>query len=216
LSVKGRVSLEDVLRCSGTPPPLAEHLLEELGLEVTEELDRSILPSMLIRAWLKGYSILDLALHSGWSTLEEVVGAIFGEFGYQQRRRVRVKLEGRRYEIDVLAWRNDVAFCVDCKRWARLRESALRRAAQAQAERCKALARCASSGCVEGFATPGGSIYLYPAVVSLYKPSVTVYKGVLLLDLYTLVGLLKEAGPLHLSELGAIRLIVKSPEKLHL
>uniref|UniRef100_A0A7C4BB38 Restriction endonuclease type IV Mrr domain-containing protein n=1 Tax=Thermofilum pendens TaxID=2269 RepID=A0A7C4BB38_THEPE len=211
LSSKGKVTVEEVSRCARAPLALAEHLLEELGLKAGEELDERTLPLLLIRAWMKGYSILDLALRSGWSTLEELVGVIFGEFGFQYRRRVRVKVEGKRYEVDVLAWRGDTAFCVDCKRWARLRESALRRAAQAQVERCRALARCAASGCVEGFGTHHTRTYLYPAVVSLHKPRIPVYEGVLLIDLYTLVYLLKEVDPLRLAELGAEPLVMEAP-----
>jgi len=216
LSARGAVTLEEVSRCAGAPLPLAELLLEELEVRAGEELSRSILPLLLIRAWLRGYSLLDLALHSGWSTLEELVGVIFGEFGFQYRRGVRVKVKGERHEVDVLAWRGDVAFCVDCKRWARLRESALRRAAQAQAERCKVLARCASLGCVEGFATHYPHTYLYPAVISLHKPRTPVYEGVLLLDLYALVDLLREVDLLHLAELGATPLVVETSERLPL
>jgi hypothetical protein len=215
LSSKGRTTLEEVSHCAGTPLVLAKHLFEELGLGA-EELEGRVLPLMLIRAWLKGYSILDLALHSGWSTLEELVGAIFGEFGFQYRRGVRLRVEGERYEVDVLAWRGDVAFCVDCKRWARLRESALRRAAQAQAERCKALARYAASGRVEGFPAPHTRTYLYPVVVSLHKPKTPVYEGVLLLDLYALVCLLREIDALRLAELGAEPLVVEAPRRLPL
>ncbi len=51
-----------------------------------------------------------------WRGFEDLAGYIFKSFGYTVERDVRV----RRYQFDIISYREDILFSVDCKHWDRI------------------------------------------------------------------------------------------------
>jgi Holliday junction resolvase-like predicted endonuclease len=75
-----------------------------------------------------------------WKDFEEIVSEIFrnNDFTVKQNFRFRVK---KRYEIDVLAIKQNLIFCVDCKKWSagRYKKSAIKTAVSEQEKRTEML-----------------------------------------------------------------------------
>ncbi|MEZ0345031.1 MAG: hypothetical protein ABWK01_00530 [Infirmifilum sp.] len=188
LSQSPRITLDEISENTGVNRIFIEELFKNIGVEVKEGLVNTRLNVFLLRAWLAGYDVITLSLNSGWSTLEELVAEALSEAGFTSYRTIRFKLLGRRYEVDVLALKRGVALCIDCKRWQRLRESLLHRAAVAQADRCASLARAFEQTVLPIPVEPG--VYrMLPTIVSLYKPRVSVYANTIVIDLKTVLQL---------------------------
>lgn len=201
LSVSREVSTFEIAETAGVPREFVKEVLLSLGVP-SERIRREDLPFIIIRAWIKGFSLLNMALNSGWSTLEELVEAILREHGFVCRRNVRVKYQGHRYEVDVLAWKEDLLLCIDCKRWVRARSSSLRLAAINQRERCRAIAKLVEDGSIPCF-DKSRELKVYPLVVALHPSGSVAYEKVLVISIYSLPGLLQDISPTFLSEIGA-------------
>lgn len=67
---------------------------------------------------LKGKTVEEVLEKFNWKEFEEVIGEIFrnNEFTIKQNFRFKTK---RRYEIDILAMKQNFCLCVDCKEWSR-------------------------------------------------------------------------------------------------
>lgn len=75
-----------------------------------------------------------------WTEFENIAAEAFEVNNFSVRRRFRFKWGGRRWEIDVLARREPLVICVDCKRWRHgWGRSAIAKAVEAQVERTQAL-----------------------------------------------------------------------------
>lgn len=76
----------------------------------------------------------------GWLEFEEMVAHILEENGYRVRRRFRFKAKGRRWEVDVLAYRHPLVLCIECKRWTRgMGNSAVRNIMETHLEKVRVL-----------------------------------------------------------------------------
>lgn len=75
-----------------------------------------------------------------WKDFEQTVGDIFRQNDFKVRNNFRFKTR-RTYEIDLIAVRGRVVFCVDCKRWSNSREKiwGLAKAAKEQERRTSEL-----------------------------------------------------------------------------
>ncbi|MBI2543400.1 MAG: NERD domain-containing protein [Candidatus Aenigmarchaeota archaeon] len=84
----------------------------------------------------KGMEIEDILEKYDWKNFETVVSKIFKENIFLTKQNFRFKTK-RRYEIDVVAVKNNQVFCVDCKWWGRGRykKSSLKNAVIEQEKR---------------------------------------------------------------------------------
>jgi len=89
---------------------------------------------------LKGETIEKILENFNWKEFEEVIAEIFrrNEFKVKQNFRFKTK---RRFEIDIIAMKGDLVFCVDCKEWGkgRYKKTGLRHAAKNQEKRVEEL-----------------------------------------------------------------------------
>jgi len=69
------------------------------------------------RRVLMGNSIEDAVGKFDWREFEGIVGDIFRQNDFRVRNNFRFKTS-RRWEVDLVAVRGDIVFCVDCKRWS--------------------------------------------------------------------------------------------------
>lgn len=201
LSAREKISLEEISEIAEVPIDFVESVLSSLGV-TSRELRREDLPLVLVRAWRAGFSLLDMALNAGWSTLEELVGVLLDEYGFTRRRNVRIKLAGKRYEIDLLAWRGNLLLCIDCKRWVRVRASALKLAALSQKERCRAVAKLIENGGAPCLSC-ATEVEIFPLVVSLHQSAIAAYEGVLVTSIYGLASILNDVSAFMLADAGA-------------
>ncbi|MEM5853454.1 MAG: NERD domain-containing protein [Candidatus Aenigmatarchaeota archaeon] len=76
----------------------------------------------------------------GWKDFEDVVAEIFRRNNFLVRENLRIKVD-KRFEIDLVASRSNLVFCVECKRWSggRYKKSILRKSIEKQEERARAV-----------------------------------------------------------------------------
>lgn len=91
---------------------------------------------------LAGKSIEDVVEGFNWQEFERMVAEIFVKNDFKVKQNFRFNTK-RRHEIDIIAVKNGVGLCVDCKEWSggRHKKAALARAAEKQEDRIKELAR---------------------------------------------------------------------------
>lgn len=66
----------------------------------------------------KGKDIEDILEKYDWRNFETIVAVIFKENGFNTNQNFRFKTR-KRYEIDIVAVRDNRIFCIDCKWWGR-------------------------------------------------------------------------------------------------
>jgi Holliday junction resolvase-like predicted endonuclease len=71
-----------------------------------------------------------------WKDFEEIVAEIFRRHDFIVRKNFRFKTK-RRYEVDIVAVRQNLVFCVDCKRWSggRYKKSGIKKSVEMQEKR---------------------------------------------------------------------------------
>ncbi len=78
----------------------------------------------------------DFLKRSSWQSFEGVVGSIFESHDFEAEVSVVKIFEKTKRQYDVLAKKYDLFIGVDCKKWKRSSESAIKKAVEKQSERC--------------------------------------------------------------------------------
>lgn len=130
-----------------------------------------------------------------WQEFENFAVHSFAENGYLTAKHVVFKTRAGRREIDILAWNDTFLFAVDCKHWCRgLSTARLRKAVQAQVERCKALA--SRPEILRKFGIMPRLRKIVPAIFTLGSAPQTVIEGVPVVSISKLVSFLYGISPL--------------------
>jgi Holliday junction resolvase-like predicted endonuclease len=89
---------------------------------------------------LNGKKIEDVLEKFNWKEFEEVIAEIFRKNNFRTKQNFRFKTK-RRFEIDLIALKRNLVFCVDCKEWSkgRYKKTGLRYAVKNQKERTEEL-----------------------------------------------------------------------------
>jgi Holliday junction resolvase-like predicted endonuclease len=71
-----------------------------------------------------------------WKDFEEIVAEIFRRHDFIVKKNFRFKTK-KRYEVDIIAVRQNLVFCVDCKRWSggRYKKSGIKKSVEMQEKR---------------------------------------------------------------------------------
>lgn len=87
---------------------------------------------------LEGERIEEIIEEIDWREFEELVSEIFQKHDFKTYHNFRFKTK-RRYEIDIIAVRNDIILLIDCKQWSkgRYKKSALKQAVKTQVQRTR-------------------------------------------------------------------------------
>jgi Holliday junction resolvase-like predicted endonuclease len=137
-----------------------------------------------------------------WIEFENIAAEAFEANNFQVRRRFRFKWAGRRWEIDVLACREPLVVCVDCKRWRRgWAKSAIVKAVEAQMERTQALAAALPLLRKEIRIVSWKKAVLVPVVLSLVSSSLRFYMRTPIVPILQLQNFVDEL-PAHLGILA--------------
>ncbi|MEM2185437.1 MAG: hypothetical protein QW407_01190 [Thermofilaceae archaeon] len=148
---------------------------------------------LLLDLWKRRFDPVELALSTGWKDFEKLCSRILEEYGFETFLNVRLKVLEKVRELDVVALREPWVLAVDCKRWARRRESHLRLAARAHKARCELLARELPK-VVEVAARVASwrEAKVGPAIVDVHETVMKVFEGVPIIPLRKLPAFLDE------------------------
>jgi len=114
-----------------------------------------------------GASIQEVSRDLSWKNFEDFVSYILTLNGYETVTRHRV---GRRAEIDIISWNNNLALIIDCKHWKKTSKSSLSSIVSKQIQRSKLL--------IETNYFKGTRMELIPTIVTLVEEEGQLYSGV--------------------------------------
>lgn len=113
-----------------------------------------------------------------WKDFEHLASQILEEMGFETYRNLRVKCEGRTFEVDILAIRGSRALIIDCKHWN------LKRGASSKIKRLIPLhvkrANCVISRLLS---KPSRAI---PVILTLHDVGLRFWGGVFVVPIFTL------------------------------
>ena len=128
-----------------------------------------------------------------WEEFEEIAIKAFEMNGYSAIKHFRFRHKGRSWEIDVLAMKEKVVICTDCKRWKRrMSASTALKVVNAQIERVKALAEALPKIKGKVKFRLKEEVFLVPAVLSLIPSPLKFYKNIPVVPIFQLQNFLEE------------------------
>lgn len=208
LTKSGTVGEEVVAIDANVPVHVANGFLQgfrENGLVEGEdgiiELSSNQRAKLAIHAINLGTDIERVCKVLEWKEFENFAATAFETNNYAVKRRFRFKAAGRRWEIDVLASCEPIIVCVDCKRWRRgWGNSAIKRVAEAQAQRTKILAEALPSLQKRIGLVDWKKATLLPVILSLFPGPVKFFEKVPVVPILQLQNFLDEMSG-HITEL---------------
>jgi protease II len=120
---------------------------------------------------------------SVWQNFERLAGFIFEQNDFRVKVNTVKTLNKNRRQYDVIAWKNDQTFLIECKKWAgnRYRLSALKKAIEKHKER---------TAFYEGIT----QVEAIPIIVTLIEEEIRIYEGVPIVPVNKLNGFINELG----------------------
>jgi hypothetical protein len=186
----------------------AEELLKRFrDTELIECRDRTIEASsnqrvkIAIHAIKLGADLERVSRVLEWIEFENLAATAFEANNFVVRKRFRFNSIQRRWEIDVLGCSKPLIACVDCKHWSHgWRNSAIKKAVEAQVLRTKVLAEALSS--LQNKLGLGKWRYaiLVPVILSLIQGSKKFYNKVPIVPILQIQNFLNEL-PTHVTAL---------------
>jgi Holliday junction resolvase-like predicted endonuclease len=212
LTISGPIAEEIVARDANVPVQVTHELLKEFrDAELIKWQNKVIEASSNQRAKIAIHAIKSGADFERvcrvleWIEFENLAATAFEANNFDVRRRFRFKWAQRRWEIDVLGCREPLIACVDCKHWTHgWRESAIRKAAEAQALRTKVLAEALSPLRKKIGLVQWRQATLIPVVLSLVPGPLKFYKKVPIVPILQIQNFLNEL-PAHITALTHFR-----------
>jgi Holliday junction resolvase-like predicted endonuclease len=125
----------------------------------------------------KGKTVEEILSVVDWKEFEEKVEEIFKRHEFETKRNFRFKTS-KRFEVDIIAEKRNIVFIVDCKQWGkgRYKFSPLRKAAEKQIERVKALKQTFI----------GLKKEIIPIIVTLFDEGIYEFNGVFIVPVFKL------------------------------
>jgi Holliday junction resolvase-like predicted endonuclease len=131
---------------------------------------------LAVRAVTLGADIEHVSDFLRWQEFEDIAAIALERNGYVVVKNVRFKHAGRKWEIDIVGCRKPLVICIDCKHWRHgMAPSALKRIAEAQVERTRALAASLPHVSLEIECAKWSKAKFIPAVLSLTQGSFKFY-----------------------------------------
>jgi Holliday junction resolvase-like predicted endonuclease len=175
LTKDGPVLVENVKRDAKITMSIARKLLEKLQSEGmvylnqdTVEADSYSRLKLAVKAVSTGSDMEYVSNMLRWQEFEEIAAVALERNGYTVAKNVRFKHAGRKWEIDIVGCRKPLVICIDCKHWRHgTSPSALKRIAEAQVERTRALAESLPNMSLELECTKWEKAKFAPAILTL-------------------------------------------------
>jgi len=168
-----------------------ESLVDIDGDQISASLNQRL--QLAVKAVQAGADLERISRSLGWLEFEEFVAFTFEENGYKVMRRFRFNADGRRWEIDVLALRNSLVVCVECKHWSKgLGNMTARRIVESHLEKVKVLS--------QNFSEAGGRVNLdgwrratfVPITLSLQPATKKIYRRMPVVSVFELPRFINE------------------------
>jgi Holliday junction resolvase-like predicted endonuclease len=148
LTKKGLIQKDLVAKDAHTSVAVADELLRTLHTKGLIQLNGNILeiaPSqrlqLAIEAVKQGVDIEHASRFLEWKEFENMAAIAFEINRYTVKRNFHFKANDKRWEIDLLACKQPLITCVDCKHWQHhWSRASITKTAETQVERTKALA----------------------------------------------------------------------------
>jgi len=175
LTREGSVSHELINKEAKIPLQIGEELLQRLqndGLvyvrEGLVEADSVQRLKLAVRAVELGADVERVSSALEWQEFENMAAVALERNGYDVQRNLRFKHAGRKWEVDVVGCKKPVVISIDCKHWRHgMSPSVLKKIAEEQRERTKALADSLPNPAVKIKFASWEMVMLIPAVLSL-------------------------------------------------
>ncbi len=175
LTTEGSVSHELINKEAKIPLQIGEELLQRLqndGLvyvrEGLVEADSVQRLKLAVRAVELGADVERVSSALEWQEFENMAAVALERNGYDVQRNLRFKHAGRKWEVDVVGCKKPVVMSIDCKHWRHgMSPSVLKKIAEEQRERTKALADSLPNPAVKIKFASWEMVILIPAVLSL-------------------------------------------------
>jgi Holliday junction resolvase-like predicted endonuclease len=186
LTKNGPVLVEYVNKDARIASDIVRKLLEKLQNEDMVYLKDNIVEAdsyrrlkLALKAASLGADIERISDFLRWQEFEGIVAVALERNNYSIAKNVRFKHAGRIWEIDIVGCRKPLVVCLDCKHWRHgTSPSALRRIAEAQVERTRALSEALPSISLEIECAKWDNAKLVPAVLVLIPGSFKFYDKV--------------------------------------
>lgn len=144
---EGLASVSQVVEESGAPRQVVarqlqrlreEHLVDLPGGLVRVDGERRL--RLLRRAVSKGGDLEETSKLLEWGEFERLVAGIAEECSFSTALNLRFKQGKKRWQVDLVAMKEPLVLCIDCKHLRSRQAAVLRRAAGLNAQRAKGLA----------------------------------------------------------------------------
>lgn len=180
------VLLEHVKSDAKTTTGVARKLLEKLQSEGmvylnhdTVEADSYSRLKLAVKAISLGADVEYVSSMLRWQEFEEIAAVALERNSYAVAKNVRFKHAGRKWEIDIVGCRKPLVICIDCKHWRHgTGPVALKRIAEAQVERTRALAESLPNVALELECVKWDRAKFAPAILTLMPVSFKFYDKV--------------------------------------
>lgn len=147
LTKTGPIAKEFISKDAGIPAEIADRILKKIHQQnLIQHRDNIVEASstqrinIAIQALKFGADLESISRFLQWIEFENITAKAFEANNFSAKKRFRFKWAGRRWEIDVLACREPLIVCVECKHWRRgWGRSAVAKAVGVQVERTRAL-----------------------------------------------------------------------------
>jgi len=192
---------EDIIsRDAQIPRQNTEKILKKLYSEGLIQSENGIVEASLdqrikiaIQAIKLGIDFEKVCSFLDWSEFESIATAAFEANYFTVKRGFRFAWSGRRWEIDILGFKESVVACVDCKHWHHgWRRAATIKAVEAQVKRTEALADALPMLHEKIELTTWEKAVLIPIVLSLYPSPLKFYKKTPIVPILQLQNFLSE------------------------
>lgn len=145
----GEASLDEVWESVKVTIEAFDSTLEAMALEEAIALDGDAVRlsteqrvRLAVKAVELGSDFQTVSNSLGWLEFEEFAAHVFEMNGFATLRRYRFQAEGRRWEIDVLAFRSPYIVCAECKHYTRgMGNSAARNIIETHLEKTEVFSR---------------------------------------------------------------------------
>jgi Holliday junction resolvase-like predicted endonuclease len=200
LTKTGPIQVKLVSRDAHVPTQTVNEMLKKLSDEQLIKYTGQLIEAspnqrarMAIHAVKLGADLERICNVLEWKEFENIAATAFEANNYAVKRRFRFKWAGRRWEIDVVACKEPLVACVDCKQWHHnWRRSAIIKTVELQVERTRALAE-ALVLLRESIGLVGWKeAILVPIVLSLFSSPFKFYNNVPIVPVLQLPDFLNE------------------------
>jgi Holliday junction resolvase-like predicted endonuclease len=186
LTQTGPVSRELLGKDAHLDSALLNKLLTEFADNGLFQLRRNLIEvspcqrvNLAFRAIMLGGDLEKVCRFLKWTEFEGVAAEALQESGFKVLRNFRFKRKGKRWEIDVIGFREPLVVCIDCKHWRRrLTHATLIKAVEAQLERTRAFADALPSYWTRTGLSKWKNALIVPLILSLVSGFLKFYNNV--------------------------------------